>query len=120
MLDRIRRRARQMKKAHSKRMKLTTEAGPEVVVPGNPKGGEKGPALDFMGEEEDISPEFIKCFTRLKWECPKRESHWMCFSILFQKSPTQTAEGTFVVAPNCHYSPKKEKGTSKKVYHAHG
>jgi hypothetical protein len=28
-----------------------------------------GADVDSMEEEEDLSPEFIKCFARLKWEC---------------------------------------------------
>jgi hypothetical protein len=32
-------------------------------------GVEKIPAMDSMEEEEDISPDFIKRYTCLKWEC---------------------------------------------------
>jgi hypothetical protein len=68
MLDKIRSRVGQMEKAHKMRMKPKTEAGPEVVVPGKPKGGEKVPAVDPMEEEEEISPEFIT-FHTVEWEC---------------------------------------------------
>jgi hypothetical protein len=32
-------------------------------------GFEKGPAVDGTDEEEELSPDVIKCYTRLKWEC---------------------------------------------------
>jgi hypothetical protein len=48
----------------------TNNTGPEGgVVPGNPKGRKTVPDDDSVDREEDISPEFMKCFTRLKWEC---------------------------------------------------
>jgi hypothetical protein len=56
-------------KAHKMRMKPKTEASPEVVVPGDLMEVEKGPAVDRMEEEEELSPDFIKRYTRLKWEC---------------------------------------------------
>jgi hypothetical protein len=69
MLEKIRRRVGQMEKAHKMGMEPNTDADPEVMVPGNLNGDEKGPAVDSMEEEEELFPEFIKCFTRLKWEC---------------------------------------------------
>jgi hypothetical protein len=69
MLDKIRRRVVQMEKAHKIRMKPKAQASPEVVVPGDIMGVEKGPAVDSMEEEEGLSPDFIKHYTRLKWEC---------------------------------------------------
>jgi hypothetical protein len=61
MFDNIRRLVGQMEKAHKMRMKPKTQASTEVVVPGDLMGVEKGPAVDSMEEEEDISPDFIKC-----------------------------------------------------------
>jgi hypothetical protein len=71
MLDKIRRRVGQMEKAHKMRMKPKTQASPEVVVPGDLMGVEKGLAVDGMDEEEELSPDFIKRYRRLKWECPR-------------------------------------------------
>jgi hypothetical protein len=67
MLNKIKRRVGQMEKAHKMRMKPKIEAGPEGALPGNPKGGGKGPDVYSMEEGEDLSPEFIKHFTRFKW-----------------------------------------------------
>jgi hypothetical protein len=50
-------------------MKPKTQASPEVVVPGDLIGVEKGPAVDSMEEDEELSPDFIKHYTRLKWQC---------------------------------------------------
>jgi hypothetical protein len=55
MLDKIRRRMGQMKKANKMRMKPKTEASPEVLVPGDLMGVKRGPALDSMEEEEGLS-----------------------------------------------------------------
>jgi hypothetical protein len=68
MLDNIRRWVGHLEKAHRIRMKPKSQAGTEGVVPVNPNGG-GGPDADSMEEEEELSPEFIKRFTRLKWEC---------------------------------------------------
>jgi hypothetical protein len=54
-----------MENAHKMRMK----ASPEVVVPGVFMGVEKGPAVYSTEEEEELSPDFIKRYTWLKWEC---------------------------------------------------
>jgi hypothetical protein len=69
MLDKIRRRVGQMEKAHKIRMKPKTQDSTEVVVPGDLMGVDKGPAVESMEEEEELSPDFIKRYTRLKWEC---------------------------------------------------
>jgi hypothetical protein len=69
MLDKIRMRLGQMEKDHKMRMRPKTEVSPEVVVPGDLMGVEKGPDVDSMEEEEELSPVFIKHYTRLKWEC---------------------------------------------------
>jgi hypothetical protein len=58
-----------MEKAHKMRMKPKTQASPEVVVPVDLIGVEKGPDVDDTDEEEELSPNFIKHYTRLKWEC---------------------------------------------------
>jgi hypothetical protein len=68
MLDKIRRQVGQMEMAHKMRIKPKIEYGPEVLVPCNPKWGEKGPTVDYMEEEEEICHEFIKHFTRLQWK----------------------------------------------------
>jgi hypothetical protein len=67
MLDKIRRHVRQLEKAHKIRMKPKSQAGTKWAVPGNPNGG--GPDADSIEEEEELSPEFIKRFIQLKWEC---------------------------------------------------
>jgi hypothetical protein len=57
-----------MEKAHKMRMKPKTEASPEVVVPGDLMRVKKDPAVDSMEEEEEeLSPDSIKGYTRLKW-----------------------------------------------------
>jgi hypothetical protein len=58
-----------MEMAHKMRMKPKTQSSQEIVVPVDIMGVNKGPAVDGTDEEEDISPSFIKCYTRLKWEC---------------------------------------------------
>jgi hypothetical protein len=67
MLDKIRRRVVQMKKAHKMRMKPKTQASPRIVVTGDLMGVDQGPAVDSMEEEEELSPDFIKRYKRLKW-----------------------------------------------------
>jgi hypothetical protein len=69
MLDKIKRNEGQMEKAHKMRMKPKKQASPEVVIPVDLMGVEKGPAVDGMDEEKDLSPDFIKRYMRLKWEC---------------------------------------------------
>jgi hypothetical protein len=51
MLDNIRSRLEHIEMAHKIRIKPKIEAGPEVLVPCNPKWGEKGPVVDSMEEE---------------------------------------------------------------------
>jgi hypothetical protein len=51
------------------RMKPKIRASPEMLVPVDLMGVENVPAVDGMDEEEELSPEFIKRYTRLKWEC---------------------------------------------------
>jgi hypothetical protein len=69
MLDKIKRRVGQMEKAQKMKMKPKTQVSPEVVLPVDLMGVENGPAVDGMDEEEELSPDFIKRYTRLKWEC---------------------------------------------------
>jgi hypothetical protein len=69
MLDKIKRRVGQMEKAHKMRMKPKIRASPEVLVPVDLMGVENDPAMDGMDEEEELSPDFIKRYMRLKWEC---------------------------------------------------
>jgi hypothetical protein len=71
MLDKIKRRVRQMEKAHKMRMKPKTQASQEFLVPVDLMGFEKGPYVNGTDEEDELSPEFIKRYTRLKWECPR-------------------------------------------------
>jgi hypothetical protein len=68
MLDKIKRCVGQMEKANKMRMKPKTQASPEVAVPVDRMGVEKGPAVDGTDEEEELSPDFIKRYMRLKWE----------------------------------------------------
>jgi hypothetical protein len=51
------------------RMKPKIRASPDVLVPVDTMGVENVPAVDGMDEEEELSPDFIKRYTRLKWEC---------------------------------------------------
>jgi hypothetical protein len=85
MLNKIKRRVGQMENSNKIIMKPKKEAALEVVVPGNPKGGEKGPAADSMEEEEELSPEFIKHFTWLKWECLRMGDSLAVLQYLFPK-----------------------------------
>jgi hypothetical protein len=64
MLDNIRRWLGQMGKAHKMSMKPKTQASTEVVVPADIMGVKKGPAVDGTDEEEELSPDFIKLYTR--------------------------------------------------------
>jgi hypothetical protein len=50
-------------------MKPKIWASPEVLLPFDLMGFENDPAVDGMDEEEELFPDFIKCYTRLKWEC---------------------------------------------------
>jgi superfamily II helicase len=92
-----------MKKAHEMRMKPKTEASPEVLVPVDLMGVKKGVDVDSMEEEEEVSPDFIKRYTRLKWECLRMG---VSLTVLqYPKTSTlQTAKGKIVGAPNLHYS----------------
>jgi hypothetical protein len=69
MLEKIKRHVGHMEKAHKMRMKPKTQASPEVVVSVHLMGVEKVPDMDGTDEEEELSPDFIKRYTRLKWEC---------------------------------------------------
>jgi hypothetical protein len=88
MLDKIRRRVGQLEKAQREIMEPKSHIGTEGgVVPGNPKGGKTGPGEDSMDREEDISPEFIICFTQLKWECLRTEVSMAVLQRPFPKPP---------------------------------
>jgi hypothetical protein len=52
-----------MEKAHKVIMKPKTQASPEVLVIGDLMGVEKGPDVDCMEEEEELSPDFISNVT---------------------------------------------------------
>jgi hypothetical protein len=69
MIDKIKKRVGQMEKAHKMRKKPKIRASPEVLVPVDLMGVKNDPAVDDMDEEEELSPDFIKHDTRLKWEC---------------------------------------------------
>jgi hypothetical protein len=66
MLVKIKRRVGQMEKAHKMRMKPKIRASPEVLVPVDLMGVDNDPVVDGMDEEEELSPDFIKRYTRLK------------------------------------------------------
>jgi hypothetical protein len=85
MLDKIRRCVGQMGKAHKIRMKPKTQASQEVVVPGDLMGVKKGPTVDGMDEEEELSPDFIKRYKRLKWECLRTGVSLAMLQYLFPK-----------------------------------
>jgi hypothetical protein len=68
MLDKIKRRVGQMEKVHKMIIKPKTQVSPEVVIPVDLMGVEKVPDVDGTDEEEELSPDFIKRYTRLKWE----------------------------------------------------
>jgi hypothetical protein len=55
MLEKFKRRVGQMEKAHKMRMK--------------PRVFENDPAVEDMDEEEELTPDFMQRYTRLKWEC---------------------------------------------------
>jgi hypothetical protein len=57
-----------MEKPHKMKMKPKIRASPEVLVSVDLMGVENDLAVDGMDEEEELSPDFIKCYTRLKWE----------------------------------------------------
>jgi hypothetical protein len=69
LLDKIRRRVGQLKKASRERMEPKPQAGTEGAVPASPKDDTPGFYEDSMDDEEDLTPEFIRRFTLLKWEC---------------------------------------------------
>jgi hypothetical protein len=68
MLDRIKMHVVQMEKAHKVRTKPKIRASPEVLVPVDVMGVDNDPAVDGMEEEKELSPDFIKRYTLLKWE----------------------------------------------------
>jgi hypothetical protein len=58
-----------MEKAHKMRMKPKIRASTEVLVPLDIRGVENDPAVDGMVEDKELSPDSIKHYTQLKWEC---------------------------------------------------
>jgi hypothetical protein len=112
MLDKTRRRVGLMEKAHKMRMKPKTQGSPEDILSVDLMGVEKGPAVDGMDDEEELYPDFIKRYTRLKWEFLRTH----CASVSFpQTYSIQTAQGKNFVAPNHHYSLKIENETPEKA-----
>jgi hypothetical protein len=85
MLDKIKRCVVQMEKAHKMRMKPKIRASPEVLVPVDIMGVENDPAVDGMDEEEELSPDFIKRYMRLKWECLRTGVSLAVLQYPFQK-----------------------------------
>jgi hypothetical protein len=61
VLDKIKRRVGQIEKAHKMRMKPKIQASPDVLLPVDTMGVDKGPSVDGMDKEEELSSDFIKC-----------------------------------------------------------
>jgi hypothetical protein len=69
MLEKIKRRVGQMEKAHKMRMNPRIRNLPGGSVPIDTMEFENDPALEDMDEEEELTPDFMQRYTRLKWEC---------------------------------------------------
>jgi hypothetical protein len=69
MLEKIKRRVGQMEKAHKIRMKPRVRTLPVGLVPIDTMEFENDPAVEDMDEEQELTPNFMQRYTRLKWEC---------------------------------------------------
>ena len=69
MLAKIRRRVGQLEKAARERMEPRPKVGVKGEVPVQSEDDKAGSCDDSTDDEEELTPEFITRFTRLKWEC---------------------------------------------------
>jgi hypothetical protein len=69
MLEKIKMRVGQMEKAHKMRMKPRVRTLPGGLIPIDTMECENDPAVEDMDEEEELTPDFMQCYTWLKWEC---------------------------------------------------
>jgi hypothetical protein len=81
MLAKTKRRVGQMEKAARERMATISHNFAKVRV----VSGRTGTVVDIMDTEEEISPDFIKCITWLKWECLRAGVSLVVQQCLFPK-----------------------------------